>query len=431
VTKPKSLASSGIPGVLNVLQTEWDTVVLETFELRKHLESVRKNLAHALYQHDAACRVISRLTQERDEARQALSMTQEKLADYKDKLGVQDYQAQDLKSMSKSAENESIHYEQENCGIYQELNDKINSLADTLFKARKERKKPDDYYKPSDFNLLTQKGSFPLHSSKVPGVSSVGIHKTQSNYVCTGGNDGVAVIFDSSSNKVITSLINPADNDKIIAVEFALKSILLTRNNGHAEYWVVDLLSQSAELKTVVKGHPGTHASMHPLNPYFLFGASATAWGLYNMESGSKLCQVELEDDGELTSLTGHPDGLMMATGSSNGTVRLYDIRTQKVAATLKGHEGPVTFLQFSQKAIHLASVSTSENKALLWSLKKLKNPPQNIVHNEGSIKSVTFDPYGAYITTGCGKKLCFFETSNPNTCLFELDAHKDVVNEV
>jgi pre-mRNA-processing factor 19 len=431
VTKPKSLSSSGIPGILSNLQTEWDSVVLETYELRKHLENVRKQLAHALYQHDAACRVISRLIQERDEARQALAMTQQKLADYKDKFGVEDFKAHESYPLQKFREDES-QIEQENCGIYPELQGRMTSLNKSLFNSRKERKKPENYYKPTDFNLLTLRGSYPLHSSASPGILSIAIHNPQYNYICTGGKDGVAVIYDSNTNKITTTLNNPNDGDKVISVEFTHEGVLLTRSNGVAEYWKVDLLAQTSQLKTTVRGHAGIKACAHPLSPYFIFGATHDSWGIYNMETGLKLCQTELDDGSELTSLTVHPDGLMMATGASNGVIKLWDIRQQNAVATLEGHKAPVTGLQFSEKAVHLASASSKENSALLWSLKKLKNPPQNIAHGkEGTIRSVTFDPFGEYITSACDKNVCFFKTSNPETCLFELEIHEDLINDI
>lgn len=46
---------------------------METYTLKQHLTQTRQELSTTLYQHDAAVRVIARLTQERDEAREALS----------------------------------------------------------------------------------------------------------------------------------------------------------------------------------------------------------------------------------------------------------------------------------------------------------------------------------------------------------------------
>lgn len=73
VVRPRPPTLTSIPSLLSVFQEEWDALALETYTLQQTLAQTRQELSSALYQHDAAVRVIARLTKERDEARSALS----------------------------------------------------------------------------------------------------------------------------------------------------------------------------------------------------------------------------------------------------------------------------------------------------------------------------------------------------------------------
>ena len=73
VIRPRPPTLTSIPSLLTVFQNEWDALALETYTLQQSLKQTRQELSTALYQHDAAVRVIARLSRERDEARDALS----------------------------------------------------------------------------------------------------------------------------------------------------------------------------------------------------------------------------------------------------------------------------------------------------------------------------------------------------------------------
>ena len=123
IVTPRPPTLTSIPSLLSTFQTEWDALALETFTLRQQLQSTRQELATALYQHDAAVRVIARLTRERDEARDALSKI----------------------SVGAGAVGSGDSMQIDSQGLSEELIAKIEATQETLSKSRRKRPVPKEW----------------------------------------------------------------------------------------------------------------------------------------------------------------------------------------------------------------------------------------------------------------------------------------------
>ena len=73
VAQPRSIETTSVPELLNLLASEYDALVLENFSHRRKTKATTDELSKVLYKLDAATRVVARLEKERDEARKALT----------------------------------------------------------------------------------------------------------------------------------------------------------------------------------------------------------------------------------------------------------------------------------------------------------------------------------------------------------------------
>src|SRR5262249_14920773 len=101
------------------------------------------------------------------------------------------------------------------------------------------------------------------------------------------------------------------------------------------------------------------------------------------------------------------PDGKTLATGGYDGTVKLWDAKTGRELATLRGHRRDVWAVAFSPDGQPLASAGL-DRTILLWSARKALDGASpalidGLRGHEDAVTSLAFSPDGKTLASGGG----------------------------
>jgi pre-mRNA-processing factor 19 len=264
------------------VQNEWDEVMLETFTLKQHLDTTRQELAQALYQHDAACRVIARLMQERDEARQQLSGVQVQVGNGN---GKQHTEQSSGEMVVDDAQNGNVGAEKESVGqLNNRVVDELVATCAELSAARKARKGSAGSAAPSKDAIkgLTVQASHSPH--KADAKSAVACVAVQSSFPIAEVAPAAPTKSHGKRGKAAAAAAEEAEGAEaqgaVILSGGTDKNVLLTQQD-------------SGRVLAKITGHHKkvTAVSFHGANSTHLFSASAdTAVKVTNTTASFVVC---------------------------------------------------------------------------------------------------------------------------------------------
>jgi len=164
-----------------------------------------------------------------------------------------------------------------------------------------------------------------------------------------------------------------------------------------ADLWVRSLNSPSTAWVTNSKDsqngqvtHPGRSIAYSPNGLMLASGSWDSKLRLWDVDSGKLIVTMEGHED-SIYSVQFSPGGQLLATSSGDGTVKIWDVNRKKFVREMQGHKGAVTSIDFSSDGLLLISGGTDKT-VRIWNV---DNGEQlnSFTEHQGVIYDVKFSP--------------------------------------
>lgn len=118
---------------------------------------------------------------------------------------------------------------------------------------------------------------------------------------------------------------------------------------------------------------------------------------IWDVDSG-QLAATLPGHEAYIVSVAWSPECRQLASASYDGTVKLWDLDTQTETATLRGHTGTLFYVSFSPDGRHVVSTATT-GEVLLWDVTTATLDRRFVAHAEVTASAV-FSPDGTHLLT-------------------------------
>ena len=443
-------------GMLSQFQTEYCAVLAELVDTRTALQQTRQELSAALYQNDAAVRVVARLAAERDAARATATATASAETTTADIMPTSNKKRRLEETETTTTTNELLLLPLTNDIPASDMQIMLDTWQ-TQHESRKAVLKQATFMTADELRLnFGNKEEDDKEESTTTTTTSPAWHKTscrgitamaafQDKFLLTAGKDKHLMIYDTYNQQVVVNISaraaatavdlqggdnnNNNDNDLLVLAGYASGTVNVYANDN-----LLGTIEQQDNSSAI------QHVQWHPSGQHFVVASESGC-----ITIGRVVASTSSSDDAnhqqqvqaiavlkpttaqvKLTAGALHPDGLIYIAATAFGELLVWDLKQKSVASTLLAQQqdsssasasskekNPVTAVAISPNGYHIAAVYAKSNTVKIWDLRKQKVLAVLNSGSEGaggdatatphleSIQSVTFDPAGKYVAYG------------------------------